>query len=63
MVYVVHREKELRDTIICCFGFLGDGGFLGCKQAARAWSPSVCESQWGAGKNEFMTKSFLQKIM
>ena len=20
------------------------------KQAARAWSPSVCESQWGEGK-------------
>ena len=29
------------------------------KQAVRAWSPSVCVSQW-RGKNEFMTKSFLQ---
>ena len=25
------------------------------------WSPSVCESQWGAGKNEFMAKSFFAK--
>ena len=32
------------------------------KQAARAWSHSVRESQWGAGKNEFMAKVFLQKI-
>ena len=31
------------------------------KQAAHAWSPSVCESQWGAGKNEFMAKSFFAK--
>ena len=24
--------------------------------------PPLCVSQWGAGKNEFMAKSFLQKI-
>ena len=29
------------------------------QQAAHAWSPSECESQWGANKIEFMAKSFL----
>ena len=26
-----------------------------------AWSPSVCDSQWDAGKNEFMAKKFFAK--
>ena len=33
----------------------------GKKQAAHVWSPSVCDSQWGAGKNELMAKSFFAK--
>ena len=31
------------------------------KQAARAWSPSVCVSQWGGGK-EFMKKDFCKNF-
>ena len=40
--------------------FLEVFGFC-VKQAARAWSPSVCKSQWVKVKNEFMAKVFLQK--
>ena len=31
------------------------------KQAARAWSPSVCVSQWGGGKRIYENR-FLQKF-
>ena len=33
----------------------------GTEQAARAWSPSVCESQWGEGKKWIYGKVFFAK--
>ena len=27
----------------------------------HVWSPSICVTQWGAGKNEIMTKNFFAK--
>ena len=41
-------------------GYIIQTGFP-LKQAARAWSPSVCVSQWGGGKRIYENR-FLQKF-